>query len=291
MAAVAMTLTGFILSAVAGYLVGVIGSSSSPTSGLALSSLIIAAALLVAIGVRGPSGVMAVLAVTAVVCCATSLAGSVMQDLKVGQLLGATPWTMQVAYLIATIITAFVLVVPIAMLHKADIALGGTGIGGANLPAPQAGLMAMLAQGIVGGEMAWPLVLMGVALAVGLIMMGCQSPMIVAVGMYLDLATVSAIFVGGVIRFISDRIMARRGMSAGEIEQRVNIGTLLASGMIAGEALMALLLAGLVLEDIKLPQLAASGLLGLPVFAVVAILLIAIPLRAPEVGAAQNPEA
>jgi putative OPT family oligopeptide transporter len=284
-AAVAMTLTGFVLSAVAGYLVGVIGSSSSPTSGLALSSLIVAATLLVGIGVRGPGGVMAVLAVTATVCCATSLAGSVIQDLKVGHLLGGTPWTMQLAYLIATVATAFVLVVPITVLHKADIALGGAGIGGENLPAPQAGLMAMLAQGIVGGEMAWPLVLMGVALAVGLIMMGCESPMIVAVGMYLDFATVSAIFVGGVIRWAGDRLMERRGMGAGEIERRVNLGTLLASGMIAGEALMALLLAGAVLAGVTLPTLTASGLLGLPIFAVVAFILIAIPVRAPAEGA------
>jgi putative OPT family oligopeptide transporter len=288
MAAVAMTVTGFVLSAVAGYLVGVIGSSSSPTSGLALSSLIVAATLLVGIGVRGPGGVMAVLAVTATVCCATSLAGSVIQDLKVGHLLGATPWTMQVAYLIATIITAFVLVVPIAMLHKADIALGGAGIGGDNLPAPQAGLMAMLAQGIVGGEMAWPLVLMGVALAIGLIMMGCESPMIVAVGMYLDLATVAAIFVGGVIRWIGDRMMERRGMPAAEIEQRVNVGTLLASGMIAGEALMAILLAVAVNAHLKLPGLEGSGLLALPVFAAVAVILIVVPLRPLRVAGASG---
>jgi putative OPT family oligopeptide transporter len=286
MAAIAMTLTGFVLSAVAGYLVGVIGSSSSPTSGLALSSLIVAATLLVAIGVRGSGGVMAVLAVTATVCCATSLAGSVIQDFKVGHLLGATPWTMQVAYLIATIVTAFVLVLPFAMLHNADILKGGTGIGGENLPAPQAGLMAMLAQGIVGGEMAWPLVLMGVALAVGLIMMGCESPMIVAVGMYLDLATVSAIFVGGVIRWIGDAWMARRGMDGPEIERRVNIGTLLASGLIAGEALMAILLAVLVNIGVSLPAFAGSGLLALPVFAIVGLLLVMIPVRAPDASRA-----
>ena len=282
MAAVAMTLTGFVLSAVAGYLVGVIGSSSSPTSGLALSSLIVAATLLVAIGVRGSGGVMAVLAVTATVCCASSLAGSVIQDFKVGHLLGATPWAMQVAYLIATIATAFILVVPIAMLHKADILQGGAGIGGENLPAPQAGLMAMLAQGIVGGEMAWPLVLMGRALAVGLIMMGCESPMVVAVGMYLDFATVSSIFVGGVIRWVGDAWMERRGLDAPEIERRVNIGTLLASGMIAGEALMAILLAIMVNVGVTLPALAGSGLLALPIFALVALLLVVIPVRAPD---------
>jgi putative OPT family oligopeptide transporter len=284
-AAVAMTLTGFVLSAVAGYLVGVIGSSSSPTSGLALSSLIVAATLLVGIGVTGSGGVLAVLAVTATVCCATSMAGSVIQDLKVGHLLGGTPWAMQLAYLIATVVTAFVLIVPITMLHNADIALGGAGIGGENLPAPQAGLMAMIAQGIVGGEMAWPLVLMGAALAIGLIMMGCESPMIVAVGMYLDFATVSAIFAGGVIRWAGDRMMERRGMPASEVERRVNLGTLLASGLIAGEALMAILLAVAVNAGVTLPGFEGSGLLALPVFAIVALVLIAIPLRSAATGA------
>ena len=285
-AAVAMTLTGFVLSAVAGYLVGVIGSSSSPTSGLALSSLIVAATLLVGIGVTGPGGVLAVLAVTATVCCATSMAGSVIQDLKVGHLLGGTPWAMQLAYLIATVVTAFVLILPITMLHNADIALGGAGIGGENLPAPQAGLMAMIAQGIVGGEMAWPLVLMGAALAIGLIMMGCESPMIVAVGMYLDFATVSAIFAGGVIRWAGDRMMERRGMPASEVERRVNLGTLLASGLIAGEALMAILLAVAVNAGVTLPGFEGSGFLALPVFAIVAMVLIAIPLRSAVAGAA-----
>jgi uncharacterized oligopeptide transporter (OPT) family protein len=198
---------------------------------------------------------------------------------------------MEMAYLIATVATAFVLVLPITMLHNADIKLGGAGVGGENLPAPQAGLMAMLAQGIVGGEMAWPLVLMGVALACGLIMLGCESPMIVAVGMYLDFATVSAIFAGGIIRWAGDRMMARRGHAAEEIERRVNIGTLLASGMIAGEALMAILLAIAVNVGVTLPAAEGSGLLGLPVFALVAALLIAIPVRAPEGRAASGSQA
>ena len=281
-AAVAMTFAGFVFSAVGGYLVGVIGSSASPISGLALSSLIVAALLLVAIGVTGPGGVMAVLAVAAVVCCAVSIGGGIIQDLKVGMILGGTPWAMQAAEIIAVVCTSFILVVPIALLHTADIKLGGMGIGGENLPAPQAGLMAMLAQGIVGGEMAWPLILMGIAFAVGLIMLGCESPMIVAVGMYLDFATSSAIFVGGVIRWIADRLMARRAMDNQEIDFRVNIGTLLASGMIAGEALVAILLAILVNLNLELPHLEGSGGLGLIVFAAVAFALLAVPMRAPR---------
>ena len=279
-AAIAMTAAGFVFSAVGGYLVGVIGSSASPISGLALSSLIVAAVLLVTIGVTGGGGVMAVLAVAAVVCCAVSIGGGIIQDLKVGQILGGTPWAMQVAEIIAVIITAFVLVVPIALLHEADIQSGGSGIGGENLPAPQAGLMAMLAQGIVGGEMAWSLILIGAAFAVALIMLGCASPMIVAVGMYLDFATSSAIFVGGVMRWILDRAMARRKMDPAETEHRINIGTLIASGLIAGEAVMAIGLALCVKMNISLPQFGGSGAAALLVFAVIGFVLIALPLRA-----------
>jgi len=281
-AAVAMTITGFILSAIAGYLIGVIGSSASPISGLALVSLIVSALLLVAIGVTGPGGVMAVLAVAAVVCCATSIGGEIIQDLKVGHILGGTPWTMELAEIIAVVCTSFVLVWPIALLHNADILQGGVGIGGENLPAPQAGLMAMLAQGVVGGDMAWPLVLMGVAFAVGLIMLGCESPMIVAVGMYLDFATSSAIFVGGVIRWVMDRAMERRKMGTLEVEHRVNVGTLLASGLIAGEALMAIVIAALVNLNVSLPQFGGSGAAGLLVFLSVGFILVVVPLRAPR---------
>ncbi len=281
-AAVAMTLAGFVFSAVGGYLVGVIGSSASPISGLALSSLILSALLLVTIGVGGPGGVMAVLAVAAVVCCAVSIGGGIIQDLKVGHLLGGTPWTMQVAEVIAVVACSFVLVLPIQWLHDADITVGGTGIGGDNLAAPQAGLMAMLAQGIVGGEMAWPLVLMGMAFAVGLIMLGCPSPMIVAVGMYLDLATSAAIFLGGVVRWALDRALARRGAGAAETDFRVNVGTLLASGMIAGEALMAILLAILVNARVPIHRFEPHGGYALPVFAAVIVALFALPLRAPR---------
>ncbi|HET9480621.1 MAG TPA: oligopeptide transporter, OPT family, partial [Candidatus Polarisedimenticolia bacterium] len=242
-AAVAMTITGFVFSAVAGYLVGVIGSSSSPVSGLALSALILSAVLLVGVGVHGPGGVMAVLAVATIVCCAASIGGDIIQDLKVGYILGATPWAMQLAEIIAVVLASFVLVIPISELHKADILQGGMGIGGDNLPAPQAGLMAMLAKGIVEGGMAWPLVFMGVAFAIGLILLGCPSPMIVAVGMYLDFATVSAIFAGGVLRWVLDWIMERRRLAAPEVDFRINVGTLLASGMIAGEALIGVTLA------------------------------------------------
>jgi putative OPT family oligopeptide transporter len=160
-AGIVMTLTGFLFSAVAGYLVGVMGGSNNPISGLTLSSLVISAVLMVALGVKGTKGVEVVLGVAAVVCTALGIAGDMLQDLKVGQILGGTPRKMQIAEIIGVLFTALVLVFPMSILHK------GTegGIGGKYLPAPQAGLMSVMSKGIVSGEIAWPLVIFGGVLA------------------------------------------------------------------------------------------------------------------------------
>jgi len=99
--------------------------------------------------------------VAGVVCVAAAVAGEMLQDLKVGHILGGTPWKMQVGDLIGVTLAAAVMFIPLIILHKGDINMGGTGLGGANLAAPQASLMAMLSQGIVRGEMAWPLIVVG----------------------------------------------------------------------------------------------------------------------------------
>jgi len=234
--AMAMTLIGFMLAAIGGYLVGLIGSSNQPVSGLTISALVVAALLLVAIGVRGASGVAAVLGVASVVCIACSTAGSLIQDLKAGYLLGGTPWKMQVAEIISVSVVAFLLMLPIMALNQTYH------IGSRELPAPQAGLMALLAQGIVGGQMAWGLVLMGCLFGIALIMIDAPAPMLIAVGMYLPFETTSAIFVGGMLKWMADRVAARRKLSAAGKETFEQRGTLLASGFIAGEALMAIVL-------------------------------------------------
>ncbi|MBI3405323.1 MAG: OPT/YSL family transporter, partial [Acidobacteria bacterium] len=245
LAAAVMAVTGFLLAAIGGYLVGVMGSSNQPVSGLTLAALVIAALLMVSVGVRGLPGVAAVLGVASVVCIACSVSGSLIQDLKAGHLLGGTPWKMQVAEIISVAALAFFLMFPIILLDHAYAPPGqiGGGIGGRTLPAPQANLMALLAQGIVGGEMAWGLVLMGVALGAFMIMIEAPAPMLIAVGMYLPLETTGAIFVGGVFRWIADKIAARRKLSAKGMEVYEQRGTLIASGFIAGEAILAILLA------------------------------------------------
>ena len=178
------------------------------------------------------------LGVAAVVCVAAAVAGEMLQDLKVGHILGGTPWKMEVGDLLGVGLSAFVMFIPLIILHQGDISKGGTGLGGANLPAPQASLMAMLSQGIVGGEMAWPLIIVGMVMAFGLILMQVRSPMLVCVGMYLPLGTTFAIFVGGLIKGVVERIAARREMNAAQKARIENNGVLLAAGLIAGEALV-----------------------------------------------------
>jgi putative OPT family oligopeptide transporter len=240
-AAAVMLVTGFLFAAVGGYLVGLIGGSNQPISGLALSTLIIAALLMVAVGVKGAGGVAAVLGVAAVVCCASAMAGDMIQDLKVGHLLGGTPWRMEVAEMTSTVLVAFVLVWPMIFLHAG---VPG-GIGGEQLSAPQAGLMAQLATGIVGGNMPWALIGIGIAFGLALVLIKSPSPMLIAVGMYLHLDTTAAIFLGGVLAWIVMLVHRRRRFTAEQKLASENRGTLVASGLIAGEALMAVTLAAL----------------------------------------------
>jgi putative OPT family oligopeptide transporter len=277
-AALVMSVTGFLLSAAGGYLVGLVGSSNQPLSGLTLSALIISAVMMLIIGVRGLPGVAAVLGVAAVVAVACSVSGSLIQDLKAGHLLGGTPWKMELVEIITVVLLSFFLMAPIVALHEANLKTGG--IGGTALPAPQAGLMAQLAKGIVGGQMAWGLLGIGAAFGLALILCGARAPMLIAVGMYLPFETSSAIFVGGAMRYVADRIAARYTPEARlRIEEK---GTLLASGLIAGEAIVGILLAVVFLAGV--PAIAQFGFypawggwLSLIGFASVAYVLIGIP--------------
>ncbi len=245
LAAVVMLVVGFFFATVSGNLVGFIGSSNNPVSGLTLSTLLIAALLMVSLGVSGTKGVAVVLGVAAVVCVSSSVAGELLQDFKVGYILGGTPQKIQIAELIAVVVASLVMYWPLMLLHQGSINAGGVGFGGPDLPAPQAGLMATLAQGIVGGDMPWALVGVGILFGVAMIMMQVKSPMLVAVGMYLPFGTTFAIFVGGVIRAIGDWVAKRRGFNAAQKARVENAGVLTASGLIAGEALMGLVWAGM----------------------------------------------
>lgn len=288
-AGIVMLIAGFFFATVSGYLVGLIGSSNNPISGLTLSTLIIAALMMVAMGVEGTSGVAAVLAVAAVVCVSSAVSGELLQDFKVGYILGGTPRSIQLVELIAVVLASFLMYFPLMILHQGNINMGGIGFGDPQLSAPQAGLMAALATGIVGGDMPWALIVTGVMLGFAMILFKVKSPMLVAVGMYLPLETTSAIFVGGCIRWITDRQAEKRGFNAAQRTRVENVGVLAASGMIAGEALTGLVTATFAWKQMPLPVIFEhpSYLVGLVVLALIAFVLIRVPLA--NAGRADEP--
>ena len=285
MAGMVILVTGFFFAAVSGNLVGIIGSSNNPISGLTLATTIVAALTMVLAGMAGARGVMAALGVAAVGCVSAAVAGEMLQDLKVGHILGGTPWKMQVGDIIGVVFAGLVLFWPFYIMHTSDVAqLGpGGGFGGPNYSAPQAGLMAALSQGIVGGEMAWPLVIVGIAMGIAMILIKVRSPMLFSVGMYLPLETTFAIFMGGALKWAVMRRAAARSYNAAQHARVENAGVLAASGLIAGEALIGLLIAAVIgwRADHRFPVIDLGGLapwMALVVFAVLAWYLIYVPL-------------
>jgi len=212
--------------------------------------------------------------VAAVVCVSSAVAGEMLQDLKVGHILGGTPSKMQIGDLLGVVVASLVLFFPLAILDKAYH------FGSAALPAPQAGLMAMLSKGIVGGDMAWPLVIVGILLGIAMILIEVKSVMLFAVGMYLPLGTTFAIFVGGVIRWLTDKLRDRRGLNDAQKARVENAGVLTASGLIAGEALCGLVIAGLVGsgKDVTLIHWTPSFWVALAALAVLIFVMVRVPL-------------
>jgi len=278
-AAIVMIVLGFFFAAVSGNLVGMIGSSNNPVSGLTLCTLVIAALLMIGMGLHGNAGIAAVLGVAAVVCVSSAVAGEMLQDLKAGHILGGTPSKMQIGDLLGIAVSSLALFFPLMWLHRAYT------FGSPQLPAPQAGLMSSLAQGIVGGNMAWPLVVVGIFMGFGLILVEVKSPMLFSVGMYLPLETTFAIFVGGIFRWLTDKYRDKGNFNAAQKARIENAGILTAAGLIAGEALCGLVVAGFraaekskghaILPDVSW---AGSAWLSILVLGLLAALMIRLPL-------------
>ena len=279
-AALVMIVLGFFFAAVSGNLVGMIGSSNNPVSGLTLCTLVVAALLMIALGLRGNIGIAAVLGVAAVVCVSSAVAGEMLQDLKAGYILGGTPAKMQIGDLLGIAVSSLVLFFPLMWLHRAYT------FGSPQLSAPQAGLMASLSQGIVGGNMAWPLVVVGIMMGFGLILVEVRSPMLFSVGMYLPLETTFAIFVGGIFRWATDKYRDKGKFNDAQKARIENAGVLTASGLIAGEALCGLVVAGFRAWEKNrghkiLPDWTWAGTNWLSILVLIALaaLMIRLPLR------------
>lgn len=243
-----MVVAAFLFSAVAGYMAGLVGSSSNPVSGVTIATIMLASLLLLGIiGQGNPAGPAAALLVGAVVCCAAAMGGDNMQDLKTGHLVGATPWKQQVMQVIG-VATGAVVIVPVLSLLQAKYGIGEvTEAHPHPLTAPQATLMAKLASGVFGGSLPWHLLVLGMLLGVAVILLDARQArreaelrfpvLAVALGMYLPLKLSATILLGGCL---AEWVRKGRMGSGAATEDR---GLLCAAGLVTGEALVGILLA------------------------------------------------
>lgn len=231
--AVLIVVFGFFFATVSSRMVGLVGSSNNPVSGMAIATLLIATFVIRSTGNNGIDGMKAAIAIGSVICIIAAIAGDTSQDLKTGYLLGATPKKQQIGELIGVVVAALAIG---GVLYLLDAAWG---YGGAEIPAPQAQLMKMIVEGIMDGNLPWNLVFIGVALGVCLEILRVPV-MPFAIGLYLPIYLNATIMIGGVVRGLMD---ARKKVSDSVKEQQSTDGTLYCAGMIAGEGLVGLLLA------------------------------------------------
>jgi putative OPT family oligopeptide transporter len=224
---------GLLFVAVAARIVGIVGVSSQPTSGVALVTLLGIASIFAAAGWTDPGARAAVLTVGTIVAVAASKAGDISQDLKTGYLVGATPARQQLGQLIGASFACWAVAGTVLLLGSVYT------FGSREIPAPQATLMRTIVEGVLAGALPWGLVLSGGGLAIGAFLCGI-SPLAFAIGVYLPLSSMAAIFAGGCVRAICDRRPARAASGASDT------GILAASGLVAGEGLAGVLVAGLV---------------------------------------------
>jgi len=224
---------GFFFATVSSRMVGLVGSSNNPVSGMAIATLLIATMSIKASGKTGIDGMTAAIAIGSVICIVAAIAGDTSQDLKTGYLLGATPKKQQIGEIIGVIVSGLAIGGVLYLLNAA------WGYGGAEVPAPQATLMKMIVEGIMGGNLPWNLVFIGVFLAIALEILRVPV-MPFAIGLYLPIYLNASIMIGGVVRLFMDR---RKNVDEETKTKQTTDGTLYCAGMIAGEGLVGILLA------------------------------------------------
>ncbi|WP_090235118.1 OPT family oligopeptide transporter [Fictibacillus solisalsi] len=241
--AIAIAIFGFLFVAVASRIVGIVGSSSSPVSGMTIATLLIVTLVYKVTGMTGLDGMKAALTVAAIVCTALAVAGDISQDLKTGHLVGGTPWKQQVAMMIGVIASGLVIGIILIVLDKSY------GMGSQQLPAPKAAIMKVLVQGIFGGDLPWSLIFIGAAIAIVIEFLGLNS-LVVAVGLYLPVHISAPVMFGGAVRWLVD-VTAK---TKEERQARADRGVLFASGLIAGESLLGVLIAVLIFFNVSIPE-------------------------------------
>ncbi len=293
--AVIMLVTGFVFSAVAGYMAGLVGSSNNPISGVTIATVLVSSLLLLwLMGKDAVNGPAAAIIIGSVVCCAAAIAGDNMQDLKAGYIVGATPWKQQVMQLVGTVSAALVLAPVMILLQKAYGFSGQAGAGPKALAAPQANLMASVARGVFKGELPWNYIYIGMAVAAGVIALDVylqkrgssfRTPVLaVAIGFYLPFELSVPIFGGGLIHYAVKRYHTKKNTKKEQTEESNRNGLLFASGLITGEALTGILLAVPIILlkgiDVELPYWYIDDV----VVNLLSVLGISLPFK-PPVGA------
>lgn len=234
--ALLIAIFGFFFATVSSRIVGLVGSSSNPVSGMTIATLIITAIAFKASGNDGQAGMIATLTVGAVICIIAAMAGDTSQDLKTGFLVGATPKKQQIGEMIGAIAAAFAIGGVLILLNSA------WGFGSAELPAPQATLMRLVIEGVMGGNLPWSFVFTGVGIGIAIELLGL--PVLpVAIGLYLPIHLSTPIMIGGILRGILDRKLEKPENDTRVIKYKIDSGILFASGLIAGEGLIGILLA------------------------------------------------
>ena len=264
--AILIVIFGFFFATVSSRMVGIVGSSNNPVSGMAIATLLFATLCLKATGDTGSHGMTGAIAIGSVICIIAAMAGDTSQDLKTGYILGATPKKQQIGELIGAVIAAFTIGGVLLLLDSA------WGFGTTELAAPQATLMKMIIEGVMEGNLPWALVFIGVFIAIVIEILGI-SVLPVAIGLYLPLELTSTIMIGGVIRWFVDKKKKNKEENA-----EANGGVLFCSGMIAGEGLIGILLAIFAVaglgDVIDLSSTFSTGIIGGIVLMVIMILCI-----------------
>ena len=264
--AILIVIFGFFFATVSSRMVGIVGSSNNPVSGMAIATLLFATLCLKATGDTGSHGMTGAIAIGSVICIVAAMAGDTSQDLKTGYILGATPKKQQIGELIGAVIAAFTIGGVLLLLDSA------WGFGTTELAAPQATLMKMIIEGVMEGNLPWALVFIGVFIAIVIEILGI-SVLPVAIGLYLPLELTSTIMIGGVIRWFVDKKKKNKEENA-----EANGGVLFCSGMIAGEGLIGILLAIFAVAGLKdvidLSSTFSTGIIGGIVLMVIMILCI-----------------
>ena len=248
-------LFGFFFATVSSRMVGLVGSSNNPVSGMAIATLLFSTLILKAAGEAGSHGMQAAIAIGSIICIVSCMAGDTSQDLKTGYLLGATPKKQQIGELIGTIAAAIAIGGVLYLLNSA------WGFGSTELSAPQATLMKMLVEGVMNGNLPWGLIFIGIFIAIAVEIL--RIPVLpVAIGLYLPLELSTCIMLGGLIRLF----LEKRKLSEEDKKRKLNNGILFSSGMIAGEGLVGIFLAILAVlsveHSIDLSQIANTGIIG-----------------------------